>query len=60
MTQPMEKEGMLVKAQEAGEPSFGNGPKALYSIDMGMPIGKLIAAMLNTKVLPIAQIYQPS
>lgn len=56
----MEKEGMLVKAQEAGEPSFGNGPKALYSIDMGMPVGKLIAAMLNTKVLQIAQIYQPS
>ena len=54
----MEKEGMLVKAQEAGEPSFGNGPKALYSIDMGMPVGKLIAAMLNTTVLPIAQIYQ--
>ncbi len=58
MTQPMEKENMLVKAPEAGEPSFGKGPKALYSIDMGMLVGKLIAAMLNTKVLPIAQIYQ--
>ena len=49
---------MLVKAPEAGEPSLGNGPKAFYSIDMGMLVGKLIAAMLNTKVLPIAQIYQ--
>ena len=25
---------------------------------MGMLVGKLIAAMLNIKVLPIAQIYQ--
>ena len=56
----MEKEGMLVKAPEAGEPSFGKGPKALYSIDMGMLVGKLFVAMLNIKVLPIAQIYQPS
>ena len=50
----MEKESMLVKAPEAGEPSFGNGPKASYSIDMGMLVGKLVVAMLNIKVLPIA------
>ena len=49
---------MLVKAPEAGEPSLGNGPKAFYSIDMGMLVGKLVVAMLNMKVFPIAQIYQ--
>ena len=54
----MEKENMLVKAPEAGEPSFGKGPKALYSIDMGMLVGKLVVAMLNMKVFLIAQIYQ--
>ena len=54
MTQPMEKESMLVKAPEAGEPSLGNGPKASYSIDMGMLVGKLVVAMLNIKVLPLA------
>lgn len=58
MTQPMEKENMLVKAPEAGEPSFGNGLKSLYSIDMGMLVGKLFVVMPNIKVLPIAQIYQ--
>ena len=31
----MEREGMPVKTPEAGEPSFGNGPKAFYSIGMG-------------------------
>ena len=54
----MEREDMLVKAPKADEPSFGKGPKAFYSIDMGMLVGKLVVAMLSTKVLPIAQIYQ--
>lgn len=54
----MEREGMLVKAPEANESSFGKGPKAFYSIDMGMLASKLVVAMLNTKVLLIAQIYQ--
>lgn len=54
----MEIEGMLMKAQEADESSFGKGPKAFYSIDMGVPVSKFVVAMLNSKVLLIAQIYQ--
>ncbi len=54
----MEREGMIVKAWEADEPSFGKGPKVFYSIDMGMLVGKLVVAMLNMKVFLIAQIYQ--
>lgn len=54
----MEIEGMLMKAPEADESSFGKGPKAFYSIDMGVPVSKFVVAMLNSKVLLIAQIYQ--
>ena len=54
----MEIEGMLMKAPEADESSFSKGPKAFYSIDMGVPVSKFVVAMLNSKVLLIAQIYQ--
>ena len=51
---------MLVKAPEADESSFGKSPKAFYFIEMGMLVSKLVVAMLNTKVLLIAQITRPS
>ena len=56
----MEIEGMLVKAPEADESSFGKSPKAFYFIEMGMLVSKLVVAMLNMKVLLIAQIPRPS
>ena len=50
---------MLGHAIEFHQSTLGVAPKALNTVDMGIAPGKLIVAMVHSKVLVKANIHQP-
>lgn len=51
-------ERVLAHASEPGEPGFGDAPEALDAVDVVVTFGKLVVAMVDTKVLVVAHIHQ--
>ena len=53
----MQIKSRRVHASELGKPDLGDAPEAFDAIDMRMPSGKLISAVIDTEV-PVADIHQ--
>jgi len=51
-------EGGFSHATEPGEASFGETPEALNAVDVGLPFGELVPAVIDSQVLAITDIDQ--
>ena len=54
----MKIKGVLVQASKSDEPCFCKGPKAFNPVNVGMVVCKFVIAVLNTKMLLIAEVYK--
>jgi len=51
-------EGGFSHPTEPGKPSFGETPEAFDAVDVGLPLGELIPAVIDSQVLAITDIDQ--
>ena len=54
----MQIEGGLSYTTEPSEPGFGETPEAFDVVDVGLPLGELVPAVVDSQVLAIADIDQ--
>lgn len=51
-------EGGFSHTTEPGEPGFGETPEALDAVDVGLPLGEFVPAVVDSQVLAITHIDQ--
>jgi len=54
----MKTESVFLHTSKAKETGLGIGPKAFYTVDMAMVIGKLILTVMLSVMLLIAKVYE--
>jgi len=51
-------EGAFSHPTEPGESGFGETPEALDAVDVGLPLGELVPAVVDSRVLAITDVDQ--
>ena len=54
----MQVEGTRIHAAKANKPGLGIAPEAFNAVDVSMPLGKFVLAVINAEVLSVTNINQ--
>jgi hypothetical protein len=54
----MKIKSVFVQASKSHKPGLCKGPKTFNPVNVGMPVYKFVIAVLNTKMLLIAEVYK--